>query len=489
MVDSLMPAILNECLQSRSVPALQFLRDRGEYRSDCVTVFPTMTASVDSSLLTGSYPNTHKVPSLIWYDPEQKEIINYINGGKCVWKLGIRNCAHNVLLHLNEKHLSAQVTTIFEELAERGLTSASLNMIIRRGKSKHQLQVPRHLQWLIRINRKQAISGPDILTIGSMAYPSFLKSKLSTLSIGLRKLCGINDDYAVDVATEIIESGKQPDFMMIYLPDNDHEVHKRNPAHGELALIRVDGHIQKLLSSFGTWEKALEQNIFIVTSDHGQTRIGQEEDYNVNLDQLLDNYNILQLGEKVEDHHQVVVCNNERMAYLYPLQTGIHEKLINSLGKESRIDLLAWKEEEKVIVIEGGSERRMSFSRNGSFTDPYGSTWSLDGDLSVVDICLQESNIQYGDYPDGLARLYGALFSQDYPMIVINARPRYEFKTRYHPTHNNGGSHGSLHKWDSIIPLFVAGREKHSPLPARLVELKEYILEIFNKEDCSDENL
>jgi predicted AlkP superfamily pyrophosphatase or phosphodiesterase len=38
-----------------------------------------MIASVDSSLLTGTYPDVHQVPGLVWYDPEEKEIINYGN--------------------------------------------------------------------------------------------------------------------------------------------------------------------------------------------------------------------------------------------------------------------------------------------------------------------------------------------------------------------------------------------------------------------------
>lgn len=480
MVDSLMPSILEKCFQSRTVPALQYLREEGQYRPDCTTVFPTMTASIDSSLVTGVYPDSHKVPSLIWYDPEEKEIINYINGGKCIWKLGIQQCAKNVLLHLNEKHLSREVKTIFEELAERGLTSASINMIIHRGASQHQLRLPFLLRWLSRIDHNQTISGPDILTIGSMAYPSFLKDKLKNVDSGIRKLCGINDNYAIDVAKGLIQDGKQPDFMMVYLPDNDREVHKKSPAHGELALIRVDQHIQKLLSSFETWEKALEKNIFIVTSDHGQTRIGQEEDYNIDLDQRLTEYKVLALGEKVQKHHQVVVCNNERMAYIYPLLSEMQEELIDCLKKESRIDLLAWKEGEGVIVMEGGSERSMLFSKNGPYIDAYGASWSLEGDLSVLDIGIQEHNIEYDDYPDALARLYGVLFSQDCPMIVITARPRYEFKTKYFPTHNDGGSHGSLHKWDSVIPLFVAGNTKNNPLPSRLVDLKAYILGLYD---------
>jgi predicted AlkP superfamily pyrophosphatase or phosphodiesterase len=480
LVDSFMPSILKEGFASRSIPALQFLRDQGQYRSDCVTVFPTMTASIDSSLVTGVYPDVHKIPSLIWYDPEEKEIINYINGGKCVWKLGVQKCAKNVLFNLNEKHLSRDVKTIFEELSDRGLTSASINMIIHRGNTKHRLQLPRPLKWATRFDTNHDISGPDILTLGSMAYPSRLKPKLKNYNIGIRELYGINDNYAVSVVTELIESGEQPDYTMVYLPDNDHEIHKKNPDHGQSALIRVDQHIQKILQSFGTWEEALKQNIIIVTSDHGQTRVGKEEQYNIDLDQLLQQYDVLALGEKVGKHHQVVVCNNERMAYLYPLQTGIQEQLIDELKKESRIDLLAWKDRDQVVVIEGGSERRMTFSRNGSFMDPYGTSWSLDGDLTVMDIGLMQKEIQYHDYPDALARLYGALFSQNCPMIVLNARPRYEFKTHYHPLHNDGGSHGSLHHWDSLIPLFVAGAEKDNAIPPRLIDLKEYILALYD---------
>lgn len=479
MVDSLMPAILEKGFQKRIIPALQFLRERGQYRADCVTVFPTMTASVDSSLATGVYPNVHKVPSLIWYDPVQKEIINYINGYKCVSRLGLGKCARNVLLNLNEKHLSRSVKTIFEELAGLGLTSASINLIIHRGLASHKLHLPVYMKWISGIKGEPTVSGPEILTLGAIAYPALLQHKLKSYAIGLTKLCGINDDFAIDVSAELIKQGKQPDFMLIYLPDNDHKIHKKSPQHGELPLIQVDQQLQKLLNAYGSWEKALQENIIIVSSDHGQTHVGTEEDYNIDMDHLLHDYRVLQLGEEVSDDHHLVVCNNERMAYLYPLQPGIDKKIVALLKAEARIDLIAWKEDNQVVVMEGGSGREMSFKPNGPFVDPYGSTWTLTGDLAVMDISLKGQKIEYGDYPDGLARLYGALFSQDFPLIVITARPRFEFKSRYYPTHNNGGSHGSLHKWDSLIPLIVAGDESGSSLPSRLVDFKGYILNLF----------
>lgn len=108
LVDSLIPSVLERCMRERLVPAFQFLVDHGQYWSNCVTVFPTMTASVDSSLLTGVFPDKHRVPGLIWYDPEAKEMINYINDWKCLYKQGITTTAKNVLYYLNEKHLSQE---------------------------------------------------------------------------------------------------------------------------------------------------------------------------------------------------------------------------------------------------------------------------------------------------------------------------------------------------------------------------------------------
>lgn len=103
--------------------------------------------------------------------------------------------------------------------------------------------------------------------------------------------------------------------MLVYLPDNDHKVHKKNPAHAEESLIQVDKRIQEILNVFDSWDEALNQCVFVVTSDHGQTRIGKEKEFNIDLDHLLEPLRVLQLGEDVSDH-DIVVCNNERMAYI-----------------------------------------------------------------------------------------------------------------------------------------------------------------------------
>jgi hypothetical protein len=483
LVDSLMPNILEDCMRHRTVPALQFLKDRGRYWSNCVTVFPTMTASVDSSLLTGVFPNEHKIPGLVWYHPEEKAIINYLNGFQCVKRLDISKCAQNVLCNLNEKHLSKQVTTLFEELAQRGKTSAAINVVVHRGYKKHRIRPPFLIKLITRFCTYDDVSGPDLLTLGAMIETD-LGKKIPAYLRGFKYFYGVNDQYAISVVKELIQSNQLPDFTMVYLPDNDHEVHKKNPAHAEGALIKVDRHIQEILNLFASWDEALEQCVFIVISDHGQTRIGEGKEYNVDLDQLLSSFQVLPLGGKEVDRYDLVVCNNERMAYVYPLKPDKQPSVLAQLQSEFRIDIIAWKKDQGVCVREGGSGREFYFKPGGPYVDIYGAAWTLHGEWNTLDLHLEQGVLGYGDYPDALSRLYGSLYSQDIPMIVVTARPRYEFLSRFYPTHLGGGSHGSLHKYDSMIPLIVAGSDCPVNEQPRLVDVKYLILNLF----ASDEN-
>jgi hypothetical protein len=478
LIDSLMPDILEDCIRHRTVPALQFLKDKGRYWPNCVTVFPTMTASVDSSLVTGVYPNEHKVPGLIWYDPRNKEIINYLNDWKCIWKLGLTECTENVIYNLNEKHLSSQVSTIFEELAKRGKTSGSINAIVHRGRKKHRVTLPFPLNLLVRSKLLQEVSGPDIMTLGDMVEADIKKHIPDKLK-NIGKYCGVNDPFAVHAVRHLIGSKNQPDFMLVYFPDNDHEIHKTNPAHAEKALIKVDGHIQDILNAFDSWEEAVNECVFVVISDHGQTRIEQDPTFSINLDHLLQSFKCLQLGKKVTKDHDLVAANNERMAYIYPLQQEKQHAIINQLLSDSRLDIVAWKENNGVRVSEGGSRKEMYFEPEGDLEDIYGRRWNITGEWSALDLSVNAGIIKFRDYPDALSRLYGSLYSQDIPMIVITARPRYELESLYYPTHLGGGSHGSLHKYDSTIPLIVAGSDMPLKEPPRLVDFKEFIIKHF----------
>ena len=89
VVDSLMPEALNELLREDQLKAIPFLIRHGFYWDDMVSVFPTMSVVIDSTLLTGSYPDEHGIPALVWYDPSSRRVVNYGDSPRSVGRQGL----------------------------------------------------------------------------------------------------------------------------------------------------------------------------------------------------------------------------------------------------------------------------------------------------------------------------------------------------------------------------------------------------------------
>ena len=480
LIDALMPEALENAIKSGKAPGLQFLMENGIYHSECVTGFPTMTASVDATLMTGTYSDQHRIPGLLWYEPKEKRLVDYVNGTKTVLALGLRKTAKDVIYNLNQVHLNPNTKTIYEELADRGKTAGAVNFIIHRGRTEHTLTVPFMLNILTKFSlHKRKIKAADILSIGAIHKPRFPGRRIFwSWNQTIFSRLGINDSYATEVVKFIIETGHQPDFLMVYFPDHDHYLH-RNIDQPLPSLEKVDKKIVEVLNSFGSWEQALAQNIFIIIGDHGQTKIEKENDHNIDLDQILRQFRIAEVGQPIKDYDEIVYGNNERMIYVYPLKEKIEKEIKEILLKDQRIDFIAWKDKQ-MVVVENHVGKRLHFSKKGSYNDPYGVGWSVEGDIDILDVKISDGNIEFGDYPDAFSRLYGAVFSQDIPVFVLSAKPSYEFITKTFPTHLGGGSHGSLHRIDSIVPLLVAGAEKAPAKNTRIVDLKNYILDLLH---------
>lgn len=78
------------------------------------------------------------------------------------------------------------------------------------------------------------------------------------------------------------------------------------------------------------------------------------------------------------------------------------------------------------------------------YIDDYHQEWDIIGDLSILDLSVNEQNeIKYGDYPDALARLHGALHSHQGRYLIVDAKPGFEFIGEHSLTHDGGAGHGS----------------------------------------------
>ena len=484
VIDYLHPVVLGRILSEGNAPAFRFLAKHGTYFDSVISSFPTMTPVATSSMITGTWPDRHRVPGFIWYNEEKRKIVDYGATLRSVLKIGPEKVLRNLLNKLNEEHLAPKVSTLYEKLEARGFTTGNINFFMHRATHSYRVKVPFLLALATRFRLTQAeVFGPSHLNLGQLVHPPF-SGRVNTYPRGVLNRFGFNDSFSGKVAAQLIREGKQPDFMVIYFPDNDKYSHQYGPLRTGPSIERADHLVASALDEFGSWEKALEENVIIVTGDHSQTTVGLGKEYLIDLDRALKSYKRLELIEEASGdiNKEIAICPNERMAFIYILQrkNEILPDVVGILARDPRNAQIAWKvSENRYSVFQGGTEKQLLFSCVGPYQDVYGQSWSFEGDLSVVDAQVTgEQKIEFAKYPDAFTRLRSALESRNGSRVVVSAASGYEYLAVGGPIHPSGGSHGSLEEEDSTVPMIVAGMPIRLDYP-RIIDLFPMILGHF----------
>lgn len=480
IIDSLMDKPLQKAIKEGRAPALKYLIEHGHYYPNLISSYPTMSVTIDSSLLTGTYSDKHRVPGLVWYDEKEKRIVNYGSAKEEVFKVGIKNVVEDNFYHLNHSHLSPDVKTIHEKLAEKGLQSASINALVYRGNEKMTLKLSKLLAKFDVMPEKLNIDTPLLFSYGALAQFSPKNNQNNQVW----KKVGFNDKFTAQELIYIIQNGKLPAFTIAYFPDLDQEVHKHGPTDHIDAIEKIDKQLQEVLNTYESWDKALQSAVWIAMGDSGQAKVGKDKSKSfIHLNKILDHYQIHKITEPVKQEDQIVLAYNERMAFIYNVDQKLtNEEIVQKLKKDDRMNLIAWKSETNVNVVANGQQGNLTFRPNGDFKDAYGQSWFLTGEHSILDLTVNNSHIEYGNYPDALARLHTALNSHSGNYIIVDAKPGFEFAGDGTPIHPGGAAHGSIHKQDSLIPMIVTGTET-KPEHLRIVDLYPWFLQLMNKGD------
>ncbi|WP_372632451.1 alkaline phosphatase family protein [Cohnella sp.] len=476
VADSLMYQSIDLGVRSNQLPTFKYLIENGQYFKDVVSAFPTMSVTIDSTIVTGAQPDRHRIPGLAWYSAEERRVVNYGTGPMEVLRTGAAQVLDDLLIHLNGKHLNAELRTIYEDLAARGLKSGSVNGLIYRGKTDHALTLPAAVRLPLGKPRTLGIKGPDLFTFGLLSNPL---DGMKEVPDGIANKLGFSDDYAIETVQYLVENDRLPDFLYVYLPDLDQRLHQKGPSDQE-GLRRLDGRLRKLLRAFGSEEEAKKRATIILAGDSGMSQIHRAGSQPVvDLTELLRDYAILPPGRTATDREQIALAVNETAAYVYSLNSGpFLDELAERLHAEPRIGIVAWKENDWIRVKRGGVSGELKFKKQGDWTDPYGQTWSWQGSPEALDMKTERKRITFGDYPDALQRLFSSLHSHPGKFLVVTSLPGYELSGAGSPTHIGGGGHGSLHRLESVVPLIIYGTDS-APNVHRLVDLKSYILGLF----------
>ena len=474
VIDSLLSSRIDEGVGKKQLPIFESLINRGYYTKNLVSAFPTMSVTIDSSLLTGTSPDSHHIPGLVWYDQSQQRIVNYGTGPMEIMKTGFNQVLEDALNHLNQNHLNPNVPTIFEELSKRKRTSGSINGLIYRGKTEHTLTFPVWLSGFTVLPNQTQVSGPNYFAFGSFTHS--LSDQERKSSTGDRY--GFNNRFALDKLAELIKNGEQPDFSLVYLPDMDQQIHEYGPDH-QKSIRKLDRDLGTFFQQFGSLDEFLTKNYVILMGDSGQTKtVTNRREAVISLPDLLQPFTAISSG-KVKQNTDLALAVNERMAYVYLLNPNIvKDTIISTLEKDPRIDLIAWKKEDWIYLQRG--KKQLRFQQGSQFTDEYGEKWNVEGDFDTLGIRFDQrlKKIVFLDYPNAFQRIYASLHSHSGNFLIVTSKPGYELSGGDSPIHPSGGGHGSLDKSDSLIPLIILGTEER-PKYLRIEDLKDYILQLL----------
>lgn len=485
LIDSLMAQAIDQGIEQNELPAFKYLIEHGQYYRDMVSSFPTMSVSIDSSLLTGTYPNKHGVPGLSWYSSQEKKLINYGTGPMEVWRHGLNRMLFDALVNLNGRHLNPEESTIYEDLARKGLKSGSINGLVYRGTSDHVLTIPAWVHGPSSLPKKIHVKGPDLLALGSISNPlEDAQADPNNLPDGLAERMGFTNKYSVEAVKYLVKKNKLPDFLFAYLPDLDQHIHKNGPP-GLEGVKQVDKQLGELMDSFGSREEAFNKAVIIIAGDSGMTQLlPKDQNPVIDLASTFKNYHVLGPGEDVTEETDIILAVNETMAYVYPnnlkkpLQDWAH-----LMTTDPRIDFVSWQEGDWIHVVQGKTGRELMYKAGGNLRDTYQQKWTIQRAPDVLDLKIDLANksVQYDEYPDVLQRLSSALNSHQGKFLVVTAKPGYELADRSSPTHEGGGGHGSIRKKESHVPLIICGTNE-KPEHLRIKELKPFVLKLLTEE-------
>jgi hypothetical protein len=114
---------------------------------------------------------------------------------------------------------------------------------------------------------------------------------------------------------------------------------------------------------------------------------------------------------------------------------------------------------EDTVAVVMSQRGALAFSPGEEVSDVRGGSWVVRGNLDVLDARIEDGVFRSESYPDALARVWAALSCPTSGDVLLSAAPGCEFADWGGADHVGGGSHGSLHRSDSLGALVFAGVE------------------------------
>jgi hypothetical protein len=452
VIDALKPSMLERAIISGRAPALARIREQGVYVDDCVAAFPSVTPVCAATITTGVGPEAHLIPSMNWYHREEGRYVEYGSSFSASRQFGVLRSLTDTVYRMNAEHLSPRVETVFETLDDAGVRTAGTTYLIYRGRHQHEVSNETALARIVTSTLfRRTIEGPQEL------FYADLYASRRTGCRGQLGMPGVRDQHTGCVGAYLVENDLF-DFMLFSLPDNDAWSHKNGPHAQVTSIAAADRQIERLMHAAGGADAFLEQYALIVTSDHSQAAVEER----IRLDRAFADFDVATQTAASAIGAEVALSPAQRSAMVYALDEehsdDVIARSIEAVSGVEGVDLVLWLSgaaRDEAVVRSSRGELR--FAPDGELEDERGARWSVEGDPETLDLRIDEGRVSSPEYPGALARIWSALTCPTAGDLLLSAAPGYEFVDWGGADHVGGGSHGSLHRSDSLGALMWCG--------------------------------
>jgi predicted AlkP superfamily pyrophosphatase or phosphodiesterase len=473
VVDALKPEMLERAIEHGRAPILAKIRERGTYVRDCVSAFPSVTPVAAASIATGLGPADHHIPAMNWYHRGERRYVEYGSSFDASRAFGVLESLTDTVYNMNMAHLNRERRTVFESLQDSGVRTAGTTYLMYRGRTRHVASSDGMYSRLARAGGfRHAVWGPD-----ELFYADLIASRRTPCRSGLG-MPGQRDQHTACVGAYLVENDLC-DFLLASLPDNDTYSHRRGPYAQVTSIESADRALERITHAAGGLDEFLEDHAIVVMSDHSQIAVVDE----INLADVLSDHHLLLPTAPDDPAAEIAICPSQRSAQVYVLDPEREAELAPRIARHLRTiegaDLAMYLHGDEAVVLSARGELR--FAPGAAYDDGRGGRWDLEGDTETLGLSLDDGRASSAAYPDALERVWSALNCPFAGDVLVSAGGGYEFSDWGGVAHVGGGSHGSLHRGDSLGVLLYSGTgPKETPSQWRIRDVTPMILDHFS---------
>jgi hypothetical protein len=420
VIDGLTPSMFEAAVGDRRTPTLSLLAEHGQY-ARATSTFPSLTPVCLSSLATGAHPDVHRIPHLVWYQRDERRIVEYGSSFAALRAAGMARAILDTVINMNRSHLGADAVTVYEALEDTGLTAAAINITCYRGRTRHLPTLP-------------GIAIPAYGPKRFFYYNLFESDATGAPLAVFARSQGSIDGYAAAVGRWLVTRDGF-DFLAYYLPDYDFASHVYGPEGAHEALARSDLAVRALVDAAGGPDEFLERYAVVLCSDHGQTKVTEHARLETSFVAVPDTL--------------VTASNRAGMIYREGPRAPQPRDLAERLDGVESVDVVLFREGDEAVGRRDGDEVRFAPGSDAGWL---------------------------ADYPDGPTRAWAALANPNAGEVIVSAASGYEFDDLAGRHHLGGGSHGSLERGDSEVPMLTLGLDA---VPRSIVDVAPAVLGHF----------